>query len=128
MIKILIADDSELIRKRVVSMLKEVSSDFSITEAENAQDALKISQDLKPDVVILDIRMPGNGMNVIEKIKKISNSLKVIMLTNYTIEQYRTKCFEMGADHFFNKTDGLGQIIEIVNDLIKEQANNNHLN
>ena len=60
---------------------------------------------LKPDAVILDIRLPGrSGIQVLKEIKAAHPETVVIMLTNYDFDQYRRQCLQLGADYFFNKT------------------------
>jgi len=116
--KVFIADDSIEIRKRIIAMLSDVERIDMIGQAENVQDAISSIHKLNPDVVILDIRMPGgSGMDVLKTIEKRNRMPVVIMLTNYPHSQYRNKCLDAGADFFFDKSREFEKVIEIVNSM-----------
>lgn len=118
--KIFIADDSGLIRDRLKNALTEVAGMEFIGEAGNALEARHLIDKLDPDVVILDIRMPGgNGIDMIQSIKKRHPNTIVIMLTGYPYPQYKKRCLELGADYFFDKSLGLDGIIRTVEKLIR---------
>jgi len=119
--KVFIVDDSALVRERLIAMISE-HPEIEITgQAENAQEATNSIRKLKPDVAILDIRMPGgNGIEVLRNIKKNSSAPTVIILTNYPYPQYRKKCMEAGADYFFDKSTEFQKIIEVIKKLIQE--------
>lgn len=79
--------------------------------AEDAPQCMEAVLQARPDVVILDIRMPGgNGIDVLRQLKKTLPSAKVIMLTNFAYAQYRSKCQQAGADFFFDKSTEFDQI------------------
>ncbi len=116
--KVFIADDSIEIRKRIIAMLSDVERIDMIGQAENVQDAISSIHELNPDVVILDIRMPGgSGMDVLKTIEKRNRMPVVIMLTNYPRSQYRNKCLDAGADFFFDKSREFEKVIEVVNSM-----------
>ena len=113
--KIFIADDSDEVRKRIVAMLSDLERIDTIGQAENVQDAIASIREFGPDVVILDIRMPGgSGIDVLEGIEKKNQVPIVIMLTNYPHSQYRKRCMEAGADFFFDKSVEFEKVIEVV--------------
>ncbi|NWF76115.1 MAG: response regulator transcription factor [Nitrospirae bacterium] len=112
--KVLIADDSAEIRKRLSNMILNIQKVDLIEQADNVEEAIQIIQNSKPDVVILDIQMSGgNGIDVLSTITKKNNYPVVIMLTNYPYPQYRDLCFEYGADFFFDKSDEFEKVSEI---------------
>ena len=125
--KIFIVDDSALVRERIIAMISEHPGIEITGQAKNAQEGINSILKLKPDVVILDIRMPGgNGIEVLKNIKKNSSGPTIIILTNYPYPQYRKKCMEAGADYFFNKSTEFNKIIEVIKKLIQEaNAQNN---
>jgi DNA-binding NarL/FixJ family response regulator len=120
MVKVFIADDSALLRERLIDMLSELEGIEIVGQARDSLSAVRSIHKLKPDVVILDIWMPGgSGFNVLQNIKKNKVASVVIMFTNYPYPQYRKKCMDAGADFFFDKSSEFGKITEVLKQLIK---------
>jgi DNA-binding NarL/FixJ family response regulator len=118
LINVLIVDDSEIVRDRLTSMLSEVSSINVIGYADNPLTATETIVRSKPDVVILDIFLTGgSGIHVLKSIREKKITSKVIMLTNYAQEEYRKKCFEEGADFFFDKSIEFDRVIDVIQKL-----------
>jgi len=116
--KVFIADDSREIRNRIITMLSDLETIDVIGQAENVEDAINSIREINPDVVILDIRMPGgSGIDVLENIDKKNRLPVIIMLTNYPYPQYRKKCMDAGADFFFDKSGEFEKVIEVVSGL-----------
>jgi DNA-binding NarL/FixJ family response regulator len=100
-LKVFISDDSATIRKHLVTMALDLPGMDMVGQAEDAPGSLAAIRQTRPDVVILDIRMPGgNGIEVLREVKKMNPAPRVIMFTNYAHAQYREKCVEAGADFF----------------------------
>jgi len=113
--KVLIVDDSAVVRVRLADLLLEVEGVESVAQAENGQQALELVKSLKPDVAIVDVRMPRrSGIDLLEDVRKSKQTIKVIMLTNYPTPENREKCLSLGADYFFDKSS---EIEEVVNAL-----------
>ena len=105
LIKLLIADDSTLLQGYLTDTVRRFQEIRIVGHAEDVPQAVESVTRLKPDVVILDIQMPGgSGIDVLETIKKNKPSPIVIMFTNYPYPQYRKKCLAAGADFFFDKS------------------------
>ncbi len=116
--KVFIADDSQVIRERLSALLSDIEGIEVIGEAQDGFEARDGILTLKPDVVILDIRMPGrNGIDVLRDIKESNPDIMVIILTNYPYPQYRRRCMEKGADYFFDKSNEFEKVIEIIEQL-----------
>jgi DNA-binding NarL/FixJ family response regulator len=110
-IKIFIADDSLIVREHLVTMLDELAGTEIVGQAENVTEAISTIRKLLPDVVILDIRMPGgSGVDVLKNIKQDEIAPIVIILTNYPYPGYRRKCLQAGADFFLDKSTEFDQI------------------
>ncbi|MBN1198643.1 MAG: response regulator transcription factor [Bacteroidales bacterium] len=108
---ILIVDDSELIRKRLVELIREFEEPTNIALAGNATEAYSACSERYPDVIILDIHLPGeNGIKILEKIRKKNKEVKILILTNFPYPQYRKKCMELGTDFFLDKTNEFASI------------------
>ena len=113
--KVLIVDDSEVVRERLKAMLSEVTELKNINQAEDVPEAISSLHKLKPEVVILDIRMPGgSGIDVLQKVKKGNCPPLVIVLTNYPYPQYRRKYVDAGADFFFSKSTEFDKVTEVL--------------
>ena len=94
-VKVFIADDSDTIRERLIELLAGISGVEIIGEAKDTSQAIASILKLNPEVVVLDIRMPGgSGIEVLKEIKKHVPAPIVIMLTNYPYSQYREKICE----------------------------------
>ncbi len=116
--KIIIADDSLLLRERLKELLLDFKNVLISGEAGNGKDALKLIQEGDPDVAILDVRMPDmNGIEVLKKVRESGPRPVVIILTNYPYKQYRERCMAEGADYFFDKNQNVGVLTEIIADL-----------
>jgi DNA-binding NarL/FixJ family response regulator len=103
-LKVFITDDSATVRERLVGMLAELTGITVVGQAQDATEALVAIRRTQPDVVILDVRLPGgSGVNVLRLLKKTEPAPKVIMLTSYSYPQYRCVCEAAGADFFFDK-------------------------
>jgi len=102
--KIMIADDEKMIRKLVLATLK--SDDYILLEATNGEQALKIAQEKKPDVLLLDVKMPKKtGLEVCEILKSNpeTRSIYIIMLTGQANEDDLKAGKTAGANDYFTK-------------------------
>jgi len=115
------ADDSQLVRDRLKEVFAETGSIDVIGESGDAEEAMQAIRRLNPDVVILDIRMPGGGgLPVLRDVKSRKLSPVVIVLTSYPYPQYRQTYLAAGADYFFDKIKD----IQRLTDVMVELANN----
>jgi len=113
--KIVLADDSKIVRQRIISLLEEIEGVQVVAEAENSHQAVQYVEDLKPDLIILDIRMPdGSGLEALKILKDRNLSVVKMIFTNYPNEQYRKKCMELGADYFFDKSTDFEEMVDVV--------------
>jgi DNA-binding NarL/FixJ family response regulator len=123
--RVLIVDDSKIVCKGLQQMLVNIADVEIAGQAHNAQDAISAIAESNPDVVILDIRMPGpSGIDVLKNIKAKKLPCRVIMLTNYPYPQYRKKCEELGADYFFDKVTEIEEIPNVIEALAKKKPEN----
>jgi DNA-binding NarL/FixJ family response regulator len=120
--RVIIADDSEILRSRLVEMLNEIKGIEVVAEAKDSREAVEAIRVHHPDVVIMDIRMPGNdGIVAIETIKKGKrNKPKIIVFTNYPYLQYRKRCMDAGADFFFYKALEFEKLIGLIKELARK--------
>ena len=116
--RIFIADDSPAILNRLVKMVSQIHNAKVVGLAKNGEDAITSIQKLKPDLVILDLRMPKvNGFDVIRNIKKINFSTTVLVLTSFATIPHRELCKQLGVEYFFDKTTEFEQAINEIEKL-----------
>jgi DNA-binding NarL/FixJ family response regulator len=110
-IRVLICDDHEVIRTGLASLL--AGSDIEIVgEAANGKDALRLAQKDKPDVVLLDIRMPdGDGLATLEKLRAKVPESKVVMLSTYDNPTYVARSVALGAADYVLKGSSRDSIV-----------------
>jgi DNA-binding NarL/FixJ family response regulator len=103
-IHIVIADDHHLVRQGLRALL-EKHADIEVTgEAQNGQEALDAVQRLRPEVLILDINMPGlNGMEVTKRVREAGWNTQVLILSMYSDESYVKKALRYGARGYLHK-------------------------
>jgi len=105
MMNLLVVDDSELIRSRLLEWLTGIPGLNRIdTAASLAQTLQQVSRE-RPGMVILDLQLPdGNAIQIIPDLKKIAPGMQIAVLTNNANELNRNRCLEAGADWFFDKS------------------------
>jgi DNA-binding NarL/FixJ family response regulator len=119
---VFIADDSLIVREHLVTLLDELAGIEIVGQAEHVAEAISAIQSLQPDVVILDIRMPGgSGIDVLRHIKQDGVGPMVIILTNYPFPGYRQRCLQAGADFFLDKSTEFDQILELFERLKRDK-------
>jgi DNA-binding NarL/FixJ family response regulator len=113
-LNVLIVEDSILIRDRMNILLSELPCISTIENSGDGIEALNMVNEKNPDVVLLDINLPGkSGLSVLKEIKSQSKAT-VVMLTNYSDEYYRTLCSRLGADHFLDKSTEFEKIPNLI--------------
>lgn len=104
-IRVLVVDDHDLLREGVVGTLASFDDIEVVGEANNGETAIAKVADLEPDVVVMDLVMPGgNGMDAIRKISKDHPDTKVLALTSFTDGSLVRRAIEAGATSFLFKT------------------------
>ena len=85
-------------------------------------EALELIEDKKPDLILLDIRMPEmNGIEVLKKIKEKKIDIKICMLTNWPCAQYSDRCFAKGAEYFLEKDSDIEHMLKVISTLAIDQ-------
>ena len=104
MIRLMIVDDHEMVREGLKAILV-TEPDFSIVgDAANAEQALELIESLRPDIVLLDVRLPGvSGIEVCRIVTEQYPETAVIILTTFTEEQIIAQCIQAGAKGFILK-------------------------
>ncbi len=104
MIKVLIADDQEIIRDSLELLISSDSRFEVIGTAGNGRETVQKALEMKPDIIMMDIRMPElNGIECVNLIKEKDSRIKIIMLTTFDSEEYIYNALKNGADGFLLK-------------------------
>jgi len=113
-IKLVIADDHEVVRRGLVSLL--AGSDVKIVgEASSGEEAIKLTKKLKPDVVLLDIRMPSkDGLEALERIRAEAPAVKVVMLSTFDNPTYVARSVAGGAHDYMLKGCNRAELIHSI--------------
>lgn len=110
--KIVVVEDSAVNRKHLIALLEMVEGIEVAGEAESEQAALKLIPRAQPDLVVLDIRLsPGNGFNVLKTLRASGNTTEILVVTNLIHEQYRKMSMRLGANGFYDKTNGIENML-----------------
>jgi DNA-binding NarL/FixJ family response regulator len=116
--RVLIADDSRLVRERLVALVSELDEVDQIGQADEPGEILRQMRDLVPDVVVLEPRMTrGLGVWALERIRSLPVVPMVIMLTAFPYAQDRKRCLALGADYYLDKTTDFERVAEVVHEL-----------
>lgn len=120
--KLLIADDSTFLRQRLSHLITELAGIENIIYAEDVPAAIKTIEAEKPDVVVLDIQMPGgSGIDVLKKVRKEDQKPIFIVFTNYPYPRFRKSCLAAGADFFLDKSFDHNELLVVLKKLKEEK-------
>lgn len=114
-IRVMVVDDHLVVRQGLRSMLAGTDDVEVVGEASSGQEAMKQAAALHPDVILLDIRMPGlDGLKLISLFKRNFPDLKIIILTQFDDEQFLLEAFKAGAYAYFLKNVGREELLEAI--------------
>lgn len=113
-----IVENSNYLRERLTRLVARRSGLQVVGYAATAQQAVQEIQRLKPDAVLLDIRLDqGTGLDVLKAVKTRGQPPTIIVLTNYAYPQYREHFFANGAEYFFDKSAELDLMLQALDTL-----------
>lgn len=120
--RVFIADDSPIVCSRLLTLLADVEEVEVIGFSHTAAETIERTRSLRPDVIILDIRMPGgSGIDALRQIRREFPQIVIIMFTNYPVEQYSELCRAEGAEYFFDKSSEFHRIPEVLTGMAAER-------
>ncbi|HEY4383252.1 MAG TPA: response regulator transcription factor, partial [Ktedonobacteraceae bacterium] len=114
-ITLLVVDDHPLVRQGVLSFL-EVQDDLVVVgEADSGEKAIRMAEELTPDVVLMDLIMPGmGGVEATRKVKQVSPHTQVIILTSYHEDEHIFPALRAGALSYALKDIGPEELVETI--------------
>jgi two-component system response regulator RegA len=108
----LVVDDDEIFRNRLCRALCERK--WEAEPASDGEHAVKFAQERSPDLVLLDLRMPGkSGLDVVQELRAIDSSMTIIILTGYGSIPTAISAVKRGADHYLSKPADADQILAV---------------
>jgi DNA-binding NarL/FixJ family response regulator len=122
MIRILLADDHDIMRRGLRDILNTYEGWEVCGEASNGRDAVRMAEELRPDIVVLDLSMPGlNGIEACRVIKKTLSNTEVLIYTLHETEQLIRKALTAGARGFVLKSDAEVKLVEAIDALSRHK-------
>lgn len=113
--RVFIVDDSLTVRARVVEMLRSLPHVRVIGEAAAASEAIEAIAALRPDTVLLDLRLAGySGMEVLRAVHERFPAIVFVVLTNHAEPQYRRACARAGASYFLDKSVEFERVRDVI--------------
>lgn len=120
MIKVLIVDDHALVRMGISRLLNDLPDMSVVGEADNGDTALSLVKSQKPDVVLLDMKMPGmDGWEVIRRLVKTNQNVKIIAVTALCNNNLPTRILQLGAVGYLTKESGAEEMASAIRKVYK---------
>jgi DNA-binding NarL/FixJ family response regulator len=121
MIRAILVEDSATFRQSLKDALQSRFPSMEIMEAGDGIEALQKIEATPPDIVFMDIKLPGeNGLVLTRRIKAQHPDMVVIVLTSYDQPEYREAAFQYKANYFLAKTSSTNEIVDTVKSVIEE--------
>jgi DNA-binding NarL/FixJ family response regulator len=118
--RILIVDDSPVIRKRLRELLEQQTGWEVCGEAANGREGIVKAQELKPDVIVLDLSMPVmNGIEAARELTRLLPSMPLLMCTDFETAHLRRKALSAGVRTVVSKSELLGDLVTSIQDLLE---------
>jgi two-component system invasion response regulator UvrY len=115
MINVLLTDDHELVRTGIRRLLEDSKQVKIVGEAECGEDSLQLAQSLNPDVILMDVNMPGiGGVEACRRILQRNPKQKIIVLTVHNEQTFPKRLLEIGAKGYLTKECGIDEMIKAI--------------
>ena len=117
--KVMLVEDQEGFRRGLAELLRSRFPSMVLDEAANGSEAMEKLKNFLPQLIFMDIKLPGqNGLEITKRIKALHPDINVIILTSYDFPEYREAARECGADCFLSKGSSTAdQIQDVVEEL-----------
>ena len=115
MINVLLVDDHHLVRVGINKILTSVKGLNVIGECDTGEEAIKFCRNKEPDVLLMDMDMPGmGGLEATKKILRFAPDVKIIVLTAHTEDPFPSKVMQMGAAGYLTKESGPDEMVKAI--------------
>ncbi len=116
MISVLLTDDHALVRSGIRRLLEDSKQVQIVGEAECGEESLQMAQELKPDVILMDVNMPGiGGVETCRRMLQRDPQKKIIVLTVHSEQTFPKRMLEIGARGYLTKECGVEEMLEAIN-------------
>ncbi|MBV1872011.1 MAG: UvrY/SirA/GacA family response regulator transcription factor [Gammaproteobacteria bacterium] len=115
MIKVLVVDDHDLVRTGIARMLEDEDGVKVVGEAGSGEDAIKLTRELAPNVVLMDVKMPGiGGLEATRKILRANAEVRIIAVTACAEEPFPSRVLQAGASGYLTKGAGIDEMVTAI--------------
>ncbi|MGA7160827.1 MAG: response regulator transcription factor [Bacteroidota bacterium] len=120
MVRVLIVDDHPIVRHGLKSELARASDVKVVDEAGDGSEAITKARSLKPDLVLLDIALPGkNGLEVLKQLRTEMPHIRVLILSTYPEKQYAVRCLKNGAQGYLTKESASEELLSAIRKVMR---------
>lgn len=121
-IKVLLVDDHDLVRTGIKHMLKEVQDIDVIAEASNGEDAIKLTRNLEPHVILMDVKMPGiGGLGATRRLIRTNPDIKILVVTVCDDDLFPSRLLQAGAFGYLTKGASLNEMVKAIHTVFNGQ-------
>ena len=119
MTNIVVADDHDLVRMGIVRMLEDVPGFKIVGEAKTGEEAVRLARDCQPDVILMDVKMPGiGGLEATKKILSYNSAIKIIAVTSLSDDIFPERLMKAGACGYVTKGANFDEMINAINTVV----------
>jgi DNA-binding NarL/FixJ family response regulator len=124
MVTTLIVEDNPSFRVSLREILAARFPQMAVNEVGSGEEALERIESLRPDLMFVDIRLPGqNGLELTKQVRKDDTEVVIVILTNYDLPEFREAAYQYGADYFFSKsTSTMEEILTAVEATLRRKV------
>jgi DNA-binding NarL/FixJ family response regulator len=120
---ILIADDHVLFRQGLVALLREQAGWEVVAQASEGEEAVRLAEELKPQIAVLDVEMPRlGGIEAARRIRQVSRETRIVALSMYGDAHYQERMTQAGASAYVLKNEAIDQLVDAIKALLRGEA------
>ena len=114
-IRILLVDDHQILREGLRALLESEPDLIVVAEAGNGKEAIRLTEERKPDVVVIDIGLPDmSGLEVIREIRNLNNEVRTVVLSMHTQREFVLQAIDAGCDGYVPKSSAHTSLLQAI--------------